>query len=192
MKVLLLAATLLSLLSGSVAAQAGQVTIAGDVQGIDCNLPDVTQTVISYYVVHLFTAGATAVQFSAPKPACLLAVYLSDSPVFPVTIGNSQTGVAVGYGACLASPIHVLTLTYFAQGLTPSCCCYRAFPDPQIQSSMVEVVDCNNQLLFGTAGFGVVNADDTCLTGGMVTCECLEPIGAERSTWGRVKATFAD
>ena len=79
----------------------------------------------------------------------MLGLYLSDTAVFPVTIGSSQTGVAIGYGACLAAPIHILSINVFCQGLTPPCCYYSVLPDPQTLSGQIEVVDCANNLLVG-------------------------------------------
>ena len=162
-------------------AQAGSIGIFGDAAGTDCNLADVVPGLTPYYIVHV-NAVATASQFSAPTPACYLGTYLSDGAVFPVTIGNSQTGVAIGYGLCQAGNVHVLTINFFTNGLTGPCCYYPILPDPVVTSGKIEVVDCNNNLLFASGGEGIVNADGS--------CQCDVPV--EDSTWGQVKALYSE
>lgn len=162
-------------------AQAGSIGIFGDPGGTDCNLNDTVAGLTPYYAVHV-NAVAVASQFSAPKPACMTATYLSDTAAFPVTIGNSQTGVAIGYGACQVSPTLVLTINYFTTGTTPACCYYPVYPDPAAESGQIEVVLCDNSLVFATGGVGIVNADGTCL------CD----VPARQSTWGKVKSLYSE
>jgi hypothetical protein len=102
--------------------------------------------------------------------------------IYPVTIGNSQSGVAIGYGACVPSPNHILTIQYFGSGLTGPCCLYKVYPDPFIPSAQIEVVDCANNILFATGGAALINPDATC------TCY----VAAEETTWGKMKAIFAE
>jgi hypothetical protein len=111
------------------------------------------------------------------------AIWLSDTPPFPILIGSSQTGFAIGYGACLASPIHVMLINYFAQGTSQTCCEYPVLPDPNVPSGQIEVVDCTQNLIFGSGATAVVNSDMTCPCGGLLK--------VEESTWGRIKAMYA-
>jgi len=128
----------------------------------------------------VFTVGSTACQYSAPKPTCMTAMYLSDTNPFPVTVGNSQTGVSVGYGTCRVGPIHVQTISFFTSGTTPACCRYRVLPDPNLASGQVETVDCAFQPGIATGGQGFVNSNPT--------CNCNVPV--EDTTWGGVKALY--
>ena len=164
-------------------AQGGSVGMFADMGGTDCNLTDAAPGLASYFAVHVYHAGATACQFSAPMPACMIgATYLSDTAVFGVTIGNSQTGVAIGYGTCQGAPTHVLTINYFAGGATTACCRYPVLPDPNVVSGLIEVVDCTNALISATGGMGIINPDQTCF--------CDVPV--EDSTWGQVKALYTN
>ena len=174
--------TLVLMLSASMAfAQGGSIGVFSDTGGASCNLTDAAAGLLSFYVVHVLTPGATAAQFMAPMPACMVgASYLSDTGIFPVTIGNSQGGVAIGYGACLAAPIHVLTINYFGGGTTTPCCYYGVFPDPNVASGEIEVVDCAENLLFATGGVGIINPDGT--------CQCDVPV--QDTTWGQIKSMF--
>jgi len=164
----------------------GSIGIYADPAGVDCNIRDVPSGLMTVYIVHTNTAGATASQFSAPKPACMTgATWLSDTAVFPVTLGNSQTGVTVGYGSCRAEPIHVLTMNYLVTDPSQSCCMYRVLPDPGLGSGKVEVVDCAFNLQYGTGNTSTVNANSSCL------CGLESVIPTEQTTWGHMKALYA-
>jgi hypothetical protein len=133
------------------------------------------------YVVHMGNplGGATGCQFSAPMPACFTGVYLSDSNIFPVVIGTSQTGAAVGYGACRSYPIHVMTIAFFGYGTTPECCFWWVQPDPNV-----------GDVLAGDCNYGVVS-----VTGGATIFNPSEngcPTSEESSTWGKVKSLYSE
>jgi hypothetical protein len=135
----------------------------------------------TYFIVHVWTPGATASQFSAPMPPCMGAIWLSDTAVYPVTIGNSQTGVAIGYGACIPGPNHILSINYFCQGLAGPCCYYYVQEDPNVPSGEIEIVDCTSALWLQTArDCGIINAGPLC------NCN----IATDPATWGKVKALY--
>ncbi|UCG53142.1 MAG: hypothetical protein JSW58_06210, partial [Candidatus Latescibacterota bacterium] len=98
----------------------------------------------------------------------------------PVTIGNSQTGVSIGYGGCVGAPTNVLDISLFCQGLTGTCCYYTVIPDDDAPSGEIEVVDCSNALLYATGGTGIINSNATCF------CD----VPAEESTWGKIKVLY--
>jgi len=160
--------------------QAGTIGIYGDPAGMSCYLYDTMPGLVQYYIVHVYTPGATGCQFAAPKPLCLGAQWLSDTAPFPVTIGTSQVGVSIGYGTCRVGPIHVLTLNYFAMGTTPPCCMYPVVGDPSATPPGIYVVDCDFNLLPGRGCYGIVNPN--------VLCHCATP--TEGATWGKVKSLY--
>lgn len=163
----------------TVFAQAGTIGLFRDIRGESNQLSD-NPGVVEFHVVHVGASAVAACAFSAPAPACLSATYLDDAAVFAVTIGNSQspTGVSIGYGGCLATPVHVLTVRFFSQGLTGECC---VFPIKDISTSgRVEVVDCDHNLYEANTTPGIVNATPNCDT------------GYRPSTWGRMKASFGE
>ncbi|UCG52671.1 MAG: hypothetical protein JSW58_03735 [Candidatus Latescibacterota bacterium] len=185
-KKLALAAVVVIVFAGHLCANPvgwGGFALFSDPQGTDAFIIDEMPGLLVIYVVQGYTIGdgATAAQFSAPQPECFEATYISDTQIFPVTIGNSQTGVAVGYGQCLTAPIHVLSINYFGEGLTGECCFYWLQPDPNVPSGEIEVVDCNSQLVFMPGGAGVINPDE-----GL----CGTPV--EPSTWGKVKSLYKE
>lgn len=159
-------------------AQPGTVSIYADVAGADCNIVDAAG-LLTLQVVHLATSAASAVQFSAPTPACFTGTFLSDVKPFAVTVGGSQTGVAVGYGGCLSEPINALGISYFADGLTGICCAFPLLPDPTL--STVLMADC--------AAIEFPAAGGTATINGNLTCPCgIDPV--EESTWGSIKNIF--
>jgi hypothetical protein len=170
--------------AGTVFAQQGSIGIFSDVVGVDCNLLDVGMGLGAYNVVHTGTTGSMACAFVAAHPACLTATYLSDTHPFPVTIGSSQTGVAVGYGSCRVGAIHVLTINYFTMGTTPACCYYPVTCDPRESNrcagGLLDTVDCSQHPAVASPGFGMINANQSCL--------CSVP--TEDTTWGQVKALY--
>ncbi|UCH82913.1 MAG: hypothetical protein JSW50_10600 [Candidatus Latescibacterota bacterium] len=186
-RMVFLALVIVACASLAFAQAGGGIIISSDTQGIDCNLWDVVAGLANYYIVHIQIPGsisqATASQFSAPQPACLLATWLSDTTIWPVTIGNSQIGVAIGYGQCQPLPVHVLTMNYFTSGITGACCLYRPQPDPAVPSGQIEAVDCNNNLLTGLGICAIVNPD--------ASCPCWAT-PTEESTWGKVKSLYAE
>lgn len=166
--------------------QAGIIGTYADPSGVECNVVDATPGLLPIFVVHTLSPGATAAQFSAVVPLCMIgALWLSDTPVFAVTIGNSQTGVAIGYGTCQVSPIHILTINAFVNGISALCCAYSVGPDPAVPSGQVEVVDCFSNLGFA---FGRTNT----VNGTFAQCPCDLPVPVEERTWGAVKATYAE
>lgn len=179
MKKALLLTVALMLCAGAAFAQYGTIGLYGDMGGTSCWLNDKVAGLTPYYVVHMNTVSAAAAEFAAPKPACLLATWLSDTNAFPVTIGNSQTGVSIGYGSCRAAPVLILTLNYFTAGTTPACCLYPVLPHPINGGPWM--VDCTQtQYPVGT-NIAVVNGNETC------TCESVP---TEDTTWGGVKALY--
>ena len=177
--------TMVFVLIASVAvAQTGWVGIFADPAGASCELSDATPGLMSVYVVHM-AAEATACQFSAPAPNGYMGAtsYLNDTAVFPVTVGTSALGVSVGYGACLTSPVHALTLNVFAQNAAAQCCEWRVQVDPNV--GFLGVVDCNFVTQpTGHAGTAFWNA-----SGGACEGQCGET-PTQETTWGKVKTLF--
>ena len=158
----------------------GSIGIFSDAIGADCNVYDAAgPQMLNVYVVHVGHLGADAVWFSAPAPDCFsTAVYLSDTSVFPGTTGNSQTGVEIYYPSCQTAPVHVLTIHYFVQGLTQSCCYYPVLPHSG--HADIEAKACGVEIYVATGGLAIINP-----TG---QCSCSVPV--REATWGQIKALY--
>ena len=163
---------------------AGAIGVFSDPQAAACNLFDQTAGLMTFYVVHVLTSGATASQFAAPVPSCMTgAAYLGDSSPFGVVIGNSQTGVSIGYGGCLSGPIHLMTVRLFVQGLSEPCCLYPVTPDLEHSEPKIWMVNCDFVQLEAASAYAVVNP-----TG---ACQCSS-VKTEEATWGKIKSMYSD
>jgi hypothetical protein len=154
--------TIQQLASATPAAAQGSVGIYSDNTGLGCSLSDLSSGVIvGYVVVRPGPNGASAVEFSAPKPPCFTATYLTEStPPSMLSIGNTQTGVSIAMVGCFAAPTHVLTIQYLGTGTTPTCCEFPVIPDPIV--SDVIIVDCAFNEEASTGLVSTINADASC------------------------------
>lgn len=170
--------------STSVLAQPGSVGLFGTLGGTDCNVLDVAPQLIQLWVVHVASAGATGVEFSAPPPACFLATFLAVQHPFVIVPpwDNIITGLSVPYGTCAVSPITVCEIDFFGSGTTGNCCYYPVLPRQGLSS--VQVWDCSSPAnsIPTTGGVAIINPD--------ASCQC--DVAARGSTWGGVKALYTD
>ena len=161
-------------------AQVGSIGLFADTGGTVCNIVEGPVGVpTTIFAVHVLTGGAIASEWAAPVPACYGGTYMNDTAVFGVTIGNSQTGVEIGYGMCLVGPIHVLTLNLQNQANTPACCLWRVVPHPV---NGLNMVTCPPQSLRmpATGGAAIFNPDSS--------CQC--DVATRESTWGAIKNMY--
>lgn len=180
MKRLLLFTFCALLIAGLAFGQAGSIMIFSDPAFSDCNISDFVPTLVTTYVVHMYTTGATASQFRIESP-CNFMVYLGETYIFPTVIGNTQVGVSIAYGSCHVGPIHLVTISWFAQGITPPCCLMSVVEDPGALSGQIEAVDCAQFKFFPTGGQAIINGQPN-------ECWCSVPV--QETTWGRVKAMY--
>jgi hypothetical protein len=183
MKRTLLIALCVVLGAGMAMAQSvpGSIGLFSDTGGTNCNLADVGPPgLLSFYAVHVYGNNVASSMWMIDTPECNAMTYLSDTAVFPVTSGFSYSGISVAYGTCLSGPIHILTLNYFASGLTPPCCTFTVVASPASTYGEIEAADCNIIRMFASGGSLVVNADET--------CDCNIPV--DEATWGGIKAMY--
>jgi hypothetical protein len=191
---ILLVVFLLLFTATSAMAQPGWIGVFADAGGTSGDIQDTVPGLLTVYIVHVNTPGATACQFSMPHPWCFGATYLSEAPTPPyIAIGNSQTGVAIAYGGCIPGPNHVLTIQYFGQGDTPSCCCLYVEPDPTATPPGIYVTDCSDPplLLEAHGGITAINSNSGC-TDWYLPDGCInDPVPVEDTSWGAIKAIYS-
>ena len=163
----------------------GTLGVYADMSGIDCNIVDNAPGLLTVHVVHTLTGGSFAMQFSAPVPGCAVGMtWLFDTKPFGVTIGDSQTGAAIGYGACLGAPILVMSINYMTSGLTPACCAYPVLGWPgSLEDPYIVTTDCSHDLQLVSGATTVINGD--------ASCPCMLTVRTEETTWGKVKSLYA-
>jgi len=178
---------LLQLFSASLALaswdlEAGDIGIFADNAGTTCNLSG-APGLLNVYFLCVGAIDATSSEWAAPHPACLTAEHISDSSPQPIFLGDTETGISVGYGTCKTGTFLIMMATYNV--LTPAtvCCYWPVGPDPRFSGSgKIETSDCGFMMHFPPGGQAVVNA-----TSG---CTCSVPV--EDTSWGRVKALYAE
>ena len=180
-KVLLFSLLLLCTCTLAFAQPPGSIGLFSDSYGLSCDLID-APGLISIYVVHVYTPGATGSQFRVDcASGGAVLTYLADQSPFLI-IGNSQTGIAVAYGGCYASPINMLTVLYLGNGTSPSCSYCRVVPDPIAVPLEILVSDCQDppNLLISTGGTLIINPNPSCY--------CDIPV--EETSWGQIKSLY--
>ncbi len=197
----MMALLIIAIASISATAQPGSLGIFADVSGTNNDLNDTGVGLLLLYVVHVYTPGATAVQFAIPHPWCFTATYLSEAVTAPyIKIGTcsgpNATGCAIAYGSCMSSPNMILTMQYFKQGTTLNCCCLYILPDPSATPREILVTDCADppNLLTISGGFNLINRDENCWCdcGGCTSDVCINgnPLPVEDTTWGAIKTLY--
>lgn len=165
----------------------GTIGLYTNPQGTNCDFSDTAPGLIQMYVVHTNTEGSSGVEFAAPIPECITnAIWMGDAKPFATSMGTSQSGVDVLYGACLAAPVHVMTINIFGSGTTGSCCAMTVVPHPANANGWVAATDCTPMELRGFGLTAYVNGNEAC------PCQTGTPLPTERSTWGRVKSLYSN
>ena len=178
-----IAFSLLLIAAPALAQSPGHLGIYSNTAGSDCNLYDEFPQVFPAYVVHANTPAAQASRFKVEIPACMPgAILLEEWTGWPLKIRLVEDGTLVGYGACLSSPIHVMTLQLFGQGMTADCCFFPVLPDPSSDTGEIEVQLCDGTWVAATGTFAVVNPTPACY--------CIIPVG--ESTWGKIKSLYGN
>lgn len=144
-------------------AQVPAIGVFRDSTAANCNLVDTYPGTFKAYVVVISPVLIRAVQFAAPKPPCFTGVYIADELVFPLAIGNSQTGISIAINGCWSSPLHVLTIIYQSFGTTPPCCWYPILPEPE--SGVIGFVDCSYEFTIAEGLQHTINGNTSCFCG---------------------------
>jgi len=169
------------LLATTAWGQAGSFGLFADTEGNSCSMVDDTPGLFVVHVVHVFSPAATAYQLAVEDGPGFTGTWLSDTvPFMQIGCSHCPTGAAFGYGQCLSSPIHVMSLNYYVQGTSAPCSWIRVVP-PET-TGRIEMVDCDNNVLTATGGTLIINPTED--------CQC--DVSAHATTWGRLKSLYID
>ncbi len=185
MKRILVLAVCLTLAGTLAIAQPGSIGVFADTGGTNCEIYDSAPGLITTYVVHVYTPGATASQFKLDCSTWNNGVWTHLGETYPYTsvIGNTQVGVAIAYGTCVASPNLIATVNWFGNGLASTCQFCQVVADPTAVPPGIYVADCEDppNVLTATGGDVVINPVDP-------DCRCNIP--AKETSWGKMKALY--
>jgi hypothetical protein len=180
MRLVLYIAISLVLLGGAAAAQTEEIGLFVDTNYEECKLVDTSPGIVSVYVVHNSGGGSMASQFKLQTGTGVYLSYLGEVSSFATTIGNTQSGISVGYGACKFSEFLVATINYYASGNSGKCASIWVVPDPASPTGTIEVVNCSASLLQGSGSRLVINSDGSCDCG---------PTTSD-TNWGKIKNIY--
>lgn len=202
MRTLALSALLVAALTVPALAQTGGfISVYSDNPTFeDCSLTEVPFGLNIVYVVHKWVPnGARAARFAVSYDwieAIALTVDFMDN----TAMGNIYSDVTVIYPACTNGPHLIATLNFVST--IPTLPCLRFFdvvPGAGAASGNIEVTDCNSSCWFATGGRLIVNANSECpcmvgassaLQNPFSPASQCDPVAAEPSTWGSIKALY--
>jgi hypothetical protein len=148
-------------------------------------------------VYHRFTGGALAARFRVEAGPGVTMIYAGETHPFSSTVGNSQSGIEVCYGTCLApGDIPLVTISYLSFGTSAPCSELRVVPHPAAE--VVETMDCNGTPQNVWGGVLLINPSVLCadcegtatrFPGTPESFSCA-PLAAQASTWGTIKALY--
>lgn len=158
----------------SASAETGTICLFSDVDATSCDFVSAGFIQIRYF--HLNTDGATGCGFRLDHPDS----WTHFGDVFDWAIGNTNAGIWVSYGMCLAGPVY-LGVSNYGTTMDPPCTLIRIVPNPQALSGEIEVTDCLGNQMVATGSSGIVNPDATCACG---------PVPVRPATRGAIKAMY--
>lgn len=131
---------------GPAIAQSIQVGIYPDPSGKGvCKLESGVRDTLYVVVTSDETVQLSALRFAAPLPECAAAnLTVIDLAFYPVTLGDTQKGISIGFGICETTPIVAMALFVFPNGPEfPLGCEIAVVADPNEESGEVVVSDCD-------------------------------------------------
>ncbi len=164
--------------------QTGSIGPYADVIGEICDFKDINPGLITVHIVHVSSGGSSASQFMVQTYGGASLTYVGESSPFQSILGNSQIGVAIAYGTCMLSPIHIMTINYFGNGLSSDCSGLEIVPDPVLAVQEVLIADCADppEILIAAGSRAVINNDGSCPCGP----------SEEHSSWGKIKSLYQE
>jgi len=168
-------AVLLLLAAVAVAQPGGTIHLYSDPAFTDTTATDVAPGPLSVYVVWKGgPPGAVAWWFKLSESPGFTGVWTGDTPHTGGVFGDTRTGIHLVDVSCLASPAHIVTVTYQLLGTSLPC---QTVSVVQADGAGVRMNSCDSGGMVARGGALVVNPDG-----------CSVPL--ERRTWGSVKAQY--
>jgi hypothetical protein len=176
------------LVAGLVSAQPGRIQVSANQALTSCDIVD-APGLVSVFIYHINTSGATGSQFIVEKTGGAGITYLSETVTAPylkigTCAGPTATGCAIAYGQCLTGPFLILTLSYIGSGTSAPCGGFAILADPSADPPGLYVTDCQGipNLLIGLGSTASIANDGSC------PCPPIVPV--EDTSWGQIKAIY--
>jgi hypothetical protein len=157
--------------------QPGYIGLYADPGGSGCNVMDVPG-LINVYVIHQGTEPVIASEFKVAPLSGFDLVWVDDIVHPPLYVGNTQDGISIAYGACVALPLLAVTIQYLAYGSSGACGLLEVVPDPVVSWNQILEFDCSAVVTERVAGGSrfYVNPDGSCSCGPLPVVEQIHEI----------------
>jgi len=186
----------MALSPSSVSAQFDTIELSVNEFGQECQMiNDSGPGLRTVYVRHIFTPGSMGSRFRVSLDPGVTLTYISETHTFPMTLGDTQSGISICYGVCMV-PLEVLvTITYMYYGSSVTCPRLRVLPHPDAET--IEVINClgtpegaRAQDMFVVAPNGACGCPTQTAFPGMPKTFTCTPVPVQSKTWGAVKALY--
>ncbi len=180
MRLMLLIAVPLLIITVPLAAPADEIGLFVDSNYEECTLVDSGTGLVSVYVVHSPSNGSTASQFMLEAGSGVSMTYMGETSPYSVIIGDTQSGISIGYGSCKYTDILVSTVSYYSAGGSSQCSAIKIAVDPSAPSGTIEAINCSFSRLEAIGSRLVINSDGSCACGP----------SSENTNWGKIKDIY--
>jgi len=166
--------------------QRGIIGLYSDAAATGCSADDSSPGYFMVYVVIEHLPEMSGAMFQVVPSADFTPSYVAEVSPLPFVgiFGSSQTGLEISFSDCLASPQHVLTITYQRFGTSPPCSYLKIGPNPDHAYTRPIVNGCpDDSPKFEPTPLRLyMNPDGS--------CPCSLPVPVERTNWGRIKGLY--
>lgn len=162
----------------------GAVGVYSNDLGTSCNFTD-GGGLVSFYLYHLASPGATAIEFILDLTGFTFGMHLGDTCPFLLKQGSFHTGVSIAYQACLSANVYLGVTNFLGSGSTPTChtIFVKAHPIPSVPGALNPIaVGCPSGFLNVSGSYGKFNNDGS--------CACTGSVPVNESSWGQIKSLY--
>jgi len=175
----------------------GSIFVSAQPDNFSCVLLDMNPGVHTVHIIHSLSLGAKASRFRIVSGPGMTMTYMSEVHHFPMTVGNTQSGISICYEDCLFGDFLVASMTYMGYGTSAHCSRIQVAGHPE--SGLVEAMRCNNTSVR-------MAMEDLAVTPSLGGCACpaprsiqgtpqdfgCMPVPVAGMTWGAIKALYHD
>jgi hypothetical protein len=172
--------------------QGGLIGIYLDRWGETCDIDDCDfgkTTVLEVQIVHNLAPCVKGSQFMIVASSGFTGTYLGEEIPDPIAgfIGNSQSGMMIGYGGEYETPLHILTVRYLIYGTSEPNSYLEVVADASspfgYETPIVVTCDNSGNTYPAVGGRAYINGDGT------FSCTTT-PVHVV--TWGQIKALYGN
>lgn len=173
----------------------GSIFVSAQPDNFSCVLLDMNPGVHTIHIIHSLSLGAKGSRFRIATGPGMTMTYMSETHHFPMTIGNTQSGISICYEDCLAGDFLVASINYMGYGTSSHCSRIQVAAHPE--SGVVEAMRCNNtpvrmameDLAVTPSPGGCACPSPRSIQGTPQSFGCL-PVPVDGKTWGAIKALY--